>query len=429
MGHDRFDVLVVGAGPAGSVCALVLARAGARVALVDKASFPRDKACGDLVGPRGVRVLEDLGIEVKAAGAEGARLALGDMLVVGPKGEVVRLPSAAGLTYPDHAWAIPRLDLDDRLRTTAIEAGAEPLTARAENPLWDEKGLYGFELQGSKGIKADFVVGADGATSKVAEVAGLLEPDLLLWGFAVRFYATQRVELPTILIWEPERRKALRGYGWIFPAPDGRVNAGLGVGTLSNRRNGAEPVRLLPRFVDHLSELGLLDRRAPRDPRRLGGWLKLGIVGTTPARGRVLLVGDAAGLVNPLQGEGIAHAMTSAKAAAQSILHAPGEASNRYVRAIGEAHLPYHRIASSAHAALLGRPRVVSALSRLLTSPKVGSRLAGGWALFWNELLDGAPKSSAHTQALLANSLGGRATSLGGRARWFESTFSSSSDS
>jgi menaquinone-9 beta-reductase len=431
MADERFDALVVGAGPAGSVCALVLARGGARVALVDKASFPRDKACGDLVGPRGVRLLEDLGLDVSinANGGNGGGhgddvVSLGDMLVVGPTGDRVRLPSAAGLTYPGHAWAIPRLRLDEALWSTAVEAGALPFTGRAEKPLWNEEGLCGFELEDSTRIRADFVVGADGATSRVAEVAGLLEPALVLWGFAVRFYVDHHVQLPTILIWEPEPRRALRGYGWIFPGSDGRANAGLGVGTLSDRRNGAEPVRLLPRFVEHLSDLGLLDARAEREPRRLGGWLKLGILGTRPARGGVLLVGDAAGLVNPLQGEGIAHAMTSGRAAAEAILETPGEAARRYVQAIADAHLPYHRITSTAHAALLGRPGAVSALSRLLTSPKVGPHLAEGWALFWNELLDGAPRGRAHRQAAVATSLGAAATFFARSARWFESTFS-----
>ena len=86
MPDRRFDVLVIGAGPAGSVAALVLARGGARVALVDKARFPRDKACGDLVGPRGVQLLSDLAIESPPAAT------VGDMVVVGPTGRRVRLP-------------------------------------------------------------------------------------------------------------------------------------------------------------------------------------------------------------------------------------------------------------------------------------------------------------------------------------------------
>ena len=102
MNASRFDALVVGSGPAGSVAATVLARGGARVALVDKAQFPRDKACGDLVGPRGVQLLADLGIELEGT------VPVGDMVVVGPTARRVTLPCFAGRTYPDHAVALPR---------------------------------------------------------------------------------------------------------------------------------------------------------------------------------------------------------------------------------------------------------------------------------------------------------------------------------
>ena len=114
MPDKRFDVLVVGAGPAGSVAALVLARGGARVAVVDKARFPRDKACGDLVGPRGVQVLSDLAIDVPRAAS------VGDMVVVGPTGRRVRLPCYPGTTYPGHACRVsshvPRRDAARRRR-------------------------------------------------------------------------------------------------------------------------------------------------------------------------------------------------------------------------------------------------------------------------------------------------------------------------
>src|SRR6266496_1221236 len=119
MKAGHFDVLVVGSGPAGSVAATVLARGGARVALVDKAKFPRDKACGDLVGPRGVQLLTDLGIDIHGA------IAVGDMNVVGPTTRRVRLPCFAGRTYPGHALALPRVDFDAALHEAAVGAGAE----------------------------------------------------------------------------------------------------------------------------------------------------------------------------------------------------------------------------------------------------------------------------------------------------------------
>ncbi|HEY3702895.1 MAG TPA: FAD-dependent monooxygenase, partial [Acidimicrobiales bacterium] len=125
MRGPRFDTAVVGSGPAGSVAALTLARAGASVALIDKAGFPRDKACGDLVGPRGVQLLTELGLERPDA------LRLGDMVVVGPTGGRALLPAVPGLAYPGEAWAVPRTSLDARLRRAALDAGAEEVTGRA----------------------------------------------------------------------------------------------------------------------------------------------------------------------------------------------------------------------------------------------------------------------------------------------------------
>ena len=124
MNGQRWDAVVVGAGPAGSIAALVLARAGARVALADKASFPRDKACGDLVGPRGVQVLAELGVHVPDAG-QGA-----DLLAVGPSGRASRLPAFPGHTYAGHGVVVPRLAFDHALREAAVTAGATPLRAR-----------------------------------------------------------------------------------------------------------------------------------------------------------------------------------------------------------------------------------------------------------------------------------------------------------
>jgi menaquinone-9 beta-reductase len=419
----RFDALVVGAGPAGSIAALVLARAGARVALLDKADFPRDKACGDFVGPRGLQVLADLGVP------EPAGLDVGDMVVVGPTGNRVVLPCFDGLTYPGRARSVTRTVFDDALRTAALEAGALPYHGRADRPIRSGAATVGYmvDRNGTRGtyeLRADFVVGADGATSRVAEHAGLVDDRRVLWGFAVRCYLDQPVDLPVITLWEQARWRAFPGYGWIFPSPGGGANVGVGIGTRSDRQGGAEAVRVLPAYLDHLATLGLLDpgRAQPR-PRRTGGWLKMGMVGTTPASAHVLLVGDAAGLVNPLQGEGIAQAMTSGRAAAEAILGGPGQAANRYLDQLALAHLPYQRVTAAAHAALVGRPRAVAAVGRLITAPVLGHAVAGGWGIFWNELTDGASPGGARRLARASTCIGDTATRGTRVARWFRTAY------
>jgi geranylgeranyl reductase family protein len=411
-----FDVLVVGSGPAGSVAALMLARGGARVALVDKARFPRDKACGDLIGPRAVQHLDDLGIEVP--GAER----VGDMIVVGPSGRRVRLPCRPGLTYPGYGFAAPRSIFDETLRAAAVEAGAEFFVGRAGQPLLREDGtLGGFVLSSGIHLTADVVIGADGATSRVAEVAGLVDPSRVMWGFAVRAYVDDPVRLPHIVLWEPSAWRGFPGYGWLFPGVGGRANLGLGVGVLSDRSAGAAATQRFDDFMEHLRRLGVLEAPlAPASPRgRLGGWLKMGMVGTTPARGRVFLAGDAAGLVNPLQGEGISQALGSGRAAAEAVLAGPGDAAGRYRRMIAATYAPYQSITAPVHGALLTRPRAVAAIGRLVTAPGLGRAVAGGWSIFWNDLLEGAAPGPPRAVAAAAAGVG-RAFTVRGRTReWF----------
>jgi flavin-dependent dehydrogenase len=315
---------------------------------------------------------------------------------------------------------------DDALRTAALDACAVAYAGRADCPLRSGGDIEGFTVSDGDGeeLRADFVIGADGATSHVAHSAGLVEASRVLWGFAVRCYVDQHVDLPAITLWETTRWHAFPGYGWIFPSPGGVANIGVGIGTLADRHLGAGAVRVLPAYLDHLVELGLVDRAAVSPlPRRLGGWLKMGMVGTTPAAGRVLLVGDAAGLVNPLQGEGIAQAMTSGRSAAEAILNSPGHAATRYRDSLARVHLPYQRITAAGHAALVGRPRAIAAVGRVLTAPVLGSALAGGWGIFWNELLDGAAPGGAQRVATASTWFGRVVTARTEVSRWFSSTF------
>lgn len=393
------DAAVVGSGPAGSTAALVLARGGASVALIDKAAFARDKACGDLVGPRALALLAELGLEPP----DGRTV--GDMTVVGPTGRQVLLPARAGRTYPDHGKAITRVRFDSWLRDMAIAAGAEPVNARVTT-LSD--GSVG--LDDGRRIDCDVVIGADGSTTTVGTAAGLVDPQAVLWGFAHRAYVAQQVERPIIAFWDDAPGHGFPGYGWLFPGEDGVANVGLGLGLGADRSGAARAVTSFDAFCTHLNTLGLLT--APVEGRRLGGWLKMGLVGTVPARGRVFLVGDAAGLVNVLQGEGIAPAMTSASVAAQAILAGPGTAAAAYRRHLAAGPAVHASVAAPMHAAAIsGSPRRVALLGRALTLPAVGAAIAAPWALTWNDLIDGAQPGPAVLASRLAVAVGRRVTS------------------
>ncbi len=403
------DVVVVGAGPAGSTAALTLARGGARVALVDKAVFPRDKACGDLVGPRALALLASLGL-TPPAGRE-----VGEMVVVGPTGRRVVLPARAGRTYPGHGLAITRRRFDDWLRGAAVAAGAEPVGGRVATVI-SEGGVV---LDDGRRLRADIVIGADGATSGVGTAAGLVDPRAVLWGFASRAYVTQPVERPVIALWDEERHRGFPGYGWIFPGEGEDANIGLGIGLQGNRADASRVVHQFDAFTDHLRRCGLL--HAAVEGPRLGGWLKMGMVGTVAARGRILLVGDAAGLVNPLQGEGIAPAMTSAAAAADAVLAGAGTAAPRYRAALATGPARHARATAPLHAASIsGSAGRVALLGRLLTARWLGAAIAAPWAVLWNDLADGAPAGATTRTARLALDLGravGARSAVGRRLR------------
>jgi geranylgeranyl reductase family protein len=416
---SRFDVIVAGSGPAGSIAALVLARGGARVALVDKSRFPRDKACGDIVGPRGLQVLRELGVPAPTGHD------VGDIVVVGPSGrQRVQLPCGEGLTYPGHGTAVTRTSLDAMLHDLAVEAGAVPVHGHVVGSATTDGRVDGCRLATGGELHADFVIGADGATSRVAAAADMVDTAKVIWGFAVRTYLPHGVDLPAIVFWEPERWRAFPGYGWAFPGMDGGTNVGLGLGMVADRRAGAKVQPALPRFLEHLRAAGILTGAAPATPSRcVGGWLKMGMVGTIPAAGPVLLVGDAAGLVNPLQGEGIAQAIGSGRAAAEAILRDPGRAAARYRDALVAEHLPYHRVTATLQRWLVERPRAVASVARVMMATGRSDALAGGWSIFWNELLLGAPDNRHRAVAAAATRLGDWVTRNSATARWFDGAF------
>ena len=193
------------------------------------------------------------------------------------------------------------------------------------------------------------------------------------------------------------------------PGPDG-ANLGLGLGLGHSRGHGQRAQQQLDEFRSHLVRIGVLASEPGSALRQLGGWLKLGVVGTRPVAGKVLLVGDAAGLVNPLQGEGIAQALESGRAAALAILNQPGNAADEYLRWVRETYGRWASVTSPFHAAIVSRPRCIAGLSAALTAPAVGRSIASTWAIYWNNLADGALPSPAATAANVVHRLGGIGT-------------------
>jgi len=345
-GVQRYDVLVAGAGPAGSSTAIHLARAGARVLLVDKARFPRDKPCGGGLTGRALKRIpvDPSPVVERDVDRFELRLRYGRSFARSHDEPLIRMTQ--------------RRRLDSFLAEEAARAGAE---------FRDGTGVEDITLEGAgvtarvggDTVRADVLVGADGANGIVARSVGIgdgivrgvaLEGNVPLDALHADLTRTAIIELATLP----------GGYGWVFPKGD---HANLGVGGW-----GSEG----PRLRDHLARLarvhglepeGLTDVRGHRLPMRR--------LGTPAGSGRVLLVGDAAGLVDPLSGDGIYEAFVSAGLAADAILSGdlPG-----YTAALANA-LDHHAAASWAAKRALDRyPRVVFAAAR---APGVFKVVAG----------------------------------------------------
>jgi geranylgeranyl reductase family protein len=312
------DVLVVGAGPAGSAAAAWSARAGSHVVLADKQTFPRDKACGDGLTPRAIAELRRLGLADWLAGRSvnwGLRAA--------GFGQELFLPWPGG-SLPAYGSAVPRTELDHTIRQVALDDGAQPLDdARAVDVVRDGDRVSGVVFRRRSEtftVACDRLVVADGARSQLGRVLGREWHRSTAYGVAIRGYLkSDRADDPWIsshLELRGGEGELLSGYGWVFPLGDGEVN--IGVGTLATSRRPADVAlrSLLDVYVAQRREDWRLDGevRAPWSALLPMGGAVSGVAG--PNWG---FVGDAAGCVNPLNGEGIDYGLETGRLLAELI--------------------------------------------------------------------------------------------------------------
>ena len=325
----RCDVLVIGAGPAGSACAQLMARAGRNVWLVDQHDFPRDKICGDGLIPDSHAALRRLGVYDEVA---ALATPVQHVRCVGPRGGFVDVPGALSV--------LPRKLLDHILVRAAVRAGVRLATPwRFEAPLVESGRVVGARLKSLAGepalvdVRADWVVLATGAVPQALTAAGLCDRHTPS-GVALRGYVKCDALVGRItqlqLVWHPRLRG---GYGWIFPAPGGLFNIGAGqTGSHLRQRDGKgrmEGANLRDMFkalAEIYAPAGELMRTGTLQGDIKGAPLRCSLVGSRWSRPGLLATGEAIGSTYAFSGEGIGKAMETGMLAAEALLQEPAAA-------------------------------------------------------------------------------------------------------
>jgi len=352
--QERADVVVVGAGPGGSATAAYLAQHGLDVLLLEKAAFPRDKICGDGLTPRAVKELTHLGVDTT-----GWRRSKGLRIVGGGQHFTLDWPESA--SFPGYGLVRTRRQLDETLARHAQARGARLLERTSVTaPLTDGTGrVVGVQarVRDASGratgqtltVHAPVVVAADGVSSRLATSVGRERRQDRVMGVAVRAYysspalAAEDYLVSHLELWSRDdagNRILMPGYGWIFPLEDGRANVGLGILDTSSAFGNTDYDDVLRRWVADLDPTWHFEHDAAAGPIR-GAALPMGFNRSPLYADGLLLVGDAGGMVNPFNGEGIDYALEAARISAEVIAqsfararHADGDGDAARERAL-----------------------------------------------------------------------------------------------
>lgn len=381
---EEADVIVVGAGPAGSATAFYLAQAGLDVLLLEKSTFPREKVCGDGLTPRAVRQLVSMGVPLEER--DGWIRNKGLRIIGG--GVRLELDWPELTSYPGYGLVRSRRGFDETLARTAQKAGARLLEGvTVTGPVLDDRtgritgvtarlaaaGTGQPDQDTERPYRARLVVAADGNSSRLSVAMGLRKRDDRPLGVAVRTYYTSPRHDDDYLeswleLWDGGR--LLPGYGWIFGMGDGTSNVGLGLLNTSEAFASIDYRSLLRRWLAGMpAEWGYREENRTGPVR--GAALPMGFNRTPHYTRGLLLVGDAGGMVNPFNGEGIAYAMESGALAARVITQAlaqPAAAAGEdvlrgYPRQLKDAYGGYYTLGRKFVGAI-GNPRVMRLATR-----------------------------------------------------------------
>jgi geranylgeranyl reductase family protein len=401
---DRYecDVLVVGGGPTGASAAYWLATAGVDVLVVEKKCYPREKTCGDGLTPRSVHQLEQMGLGDDLAPYHRYR-----GLRANAYGRSIAMSWPERADLPSHGYVITRADLDGLVAARAEKAGAvvwqgaealaplsaasaleasnEPTPVTRGEPLRRAGGaIVGDRSRGTTTeVRARYVIVADGSLSRFGRALGTGRNRDWPQGMALRgYYRSPRhaeAYIDSFLDIRDTDGKVVPGYGWIFPLGDGRVNVGVGLLSTQDRWKHVNTTKLMEAFVAQAPASWCLDAQSSCGAPT-GGRLPMGLAVGPRVGPDCIAAGDAAGSINPFNGEGIAYAYETGRLAAAAVSNAlearDPRLLNDYEQTLQEIYGLYYRVAR-AFITVLSRP----GLMRICVNSGMYSRSIMEWLL------------------------------------------------
>jgi menaquinone-9 beta-reductase len=373
MAAERHDVLVVGGGPAGAAAGFWLAKAGHDVCVLERKAFPRDKTCGDGLTPRAVHQLREMGLEPAIAAHHHRH----GGLRAEAHGITLELPWPDHPVFPSYGYVVRRRDLDRLVAEQADAAGATVReSSEALRPLTRDGHVIGALVRDkangeTREVHARYVVVADGSLSRFGRALGTARDKSYPQGIAIRGYFESALSadpwIESCLDVHDRDGRSLPGYGWIFPLGDGTINVGIGLLSTYKGYRDVNTTHLMSEWAATAPERWGIDPDAMLAPPT-GGRLPMAGSVNPKVGPNWLVVGDAAGSINPFNGEGIDYAYETARMAAdlidEAIVSGTGQPLQRYTTMLDDEYGLYFRVARS-FAKVIGQPVLMRELTRV----------------------------------------------------------------
>ena len=369
---QRHDVVVVGGGPAGAACAWWLARAGHDVVVVERKTYPREKTCGDGLTPRAVLQLEEMGL-----GSKLARFHRYDGLRAVAHGITLEMRWPDHPRFPAYGYVVRRRDLDQMVADHAASAGATIRQgAEAVRPLVRDGLVRGAVVQDKvsgevAALEARYVVVADGANSRFGRALGASRNRTYPQGMAIRGYYESPLHaepwIESALDVRDRNGRSLPGYGWIFPVGDGTINVGVGLLSTFRDYKSVNTSHLMDEFAATAPAYWGISPSSSCGPPT-GGRLPMGGSVSPNVGPTWVAIGDAAGTVNPFNGEGIDYAYETGRIAAgllgEALATGDGRVLQRYPQLLDDEYGLYFKVARL-FAHVIGNPAILNQLTRV----------------------------------------------------------------